>query len=325
MIGIPVLLLGLATLFLYPATSRAGTSYEEDLKQLADGVTEGAAKAKKHRLAFLDFTDSKGSPTPIGQFLAEELATQVMVSGEMTVIDRTLTNSTLKKMRVDQVDSAHAKALRRAAKAIRADVLVGGVITETPEGLQVTVRLINPSDAQPIGATRGMLPKAGPLNSFFKKEEAPQPILKVENPLETPPPAGVGTHRNEYYELVVRSIERQTVRAKMDLTVENVSRRDMKLLCHLQDTVLTDEHGTTWHQGIEDNREGLCARGLELSPRRKERAVLMFTGSPETAATQFTLHFRERLPRRDASFTIEGLKAGSSSETPQTITPYDNR
>jgi TolB-like protein len=319
MIGLLLLLVGFVTSFSHPTTSWAGANYEESLKQLADGVTEGAVKAKKQRLAFLDFTDSKGEPTPIGQFLAEELGTQIMVAGELTVVDRTLTYSTLKKLHVDHVDSAHAETVRRAAKAIPADVFVGGMIIETPEGLQITVRLINPSKAQTIGATRGMLPKAGPLNAFLKQEETPQPIVKIESPQEAPLPVGLGTHRNEYYEIIVGSIELQTSRAKVDLTVENLSQRDLKLLCHLQETLLKDEHGTAWHQGVEDNREGLCIRGVELSPHRKERAVLTFTGSPETAATQFTLHFREKLPRRDSSFIIDGLKVGSSSKPAQTI------
>jgi hypothetical protein len=120
--------------------------------------------------------------------------------------------------------------------------------------------------------------------------------------------------------MAVTSIDRQTSRTKLDLTVENLSRRDLKLLCHLQDTRLIDEHGTVWHQSVEDNREGLCTRGVELSPHRKERAVLTFTGSAEPAATQFTLHFREKLPRRDASFVIDGLKVVSPAE-PVPTTP----
>jgi hypothetical protein len=76
-------LIVLVSPFPSPASSWAAASYEESLKQLAEGVTEGAAKSKKQRLAVLDFTDSHGHQTPIGQFLAEELGTQVMVAGEL--------------------------------------------------------------------------------------------------------------------------------------------------------------------------------------------------------------------------------------------------
>lgn len=305
-----ILLFALLSPFLFPVSSWAGASYEETLKQLADAITEQATKAKKQRLAILDFTDSQGQPTVVGQFLAEELGTQLMLAGELTVVDRTLINSTLKKLHVDQIDSDHAKAVQRAAKAIRADAFVSGVSIETPDGLQVTTKLISPSNGQPIGAARATLPKTGPLNSFFKKEESPQPEVTAENLHEPAPPIGLGTHRNESYEFVVESIAKQNDRVKLDVTVENHSLRDLKLLCQLQETLLKDEHGTTWHQAVEDNREGLCTRGLELSPRRKRRAVLIFTTSTEGPATQFTLHFYEKLPRRDASFTIGGLTLG---------------
>lgn len=292
----------------FSAPSWAAASYEDSLKQLAEGVTEKAVKAKKQRLAVLDFTDAQGKQTPVGRFLAEELGTQIMVAGELTTVDHTLLYSTLKKMQLDHIDPSHANAVRRAAKAIRADVFVSGTYTETPEGLQVTVRLITPKHAHSISATRATFPKTDPLRTFFKKEEPPPGVLQVEKPKEPTPPPGLGTHRNDAYEFIVTSIERLNNRVRLDATITNHSLRDLKLLCHLQNTVLKDDHGDVWHQTIKENREGLCTRGIELSPHRKQRAIFLFTQPSETAASEFTLSFHEQLPRHDASFTIDGLK-----------------
>jgi hypothetical protein len=77
--------------------------------------------------------------------------------------------------------------------------------------------------------------------------------------------------------------------------------------------MLKDDHGATWHQSVEENREGLCTRGLELSPREKERTVLTFTAPPDASISQFTLHYHEKSPRRDAAFTIDGLKVEPSA------------
>lgn len=309
-IGLLILLAWSLSPFPAPPLSWAGGSYEDNLKQLADAIIEGATKAKKRRLAILDFTDSQGQPTTVGPFLAEELGTQLMLTGDLTVVDRTLTASTLKKLQVERLDAAHAKAVQRVAKAIRADAFVSGVSIETPDGLQITTKLINSSNGNPIGAARATLPKTGPLNSFLKREEAPQPVGLTETPQEPALPVGLGTHRNEYYEFIVMSADKQGRRVKLDVTIDSHASRDMKLLCQLQETVLKDEQGSTWHQTVEDNREGLCTRGLELSPGRKRRAVLVFTAPEEGSATQFTLHFYEALPRRSASFAISGLTIG---------------
>ncbi|MDP3090839.1 MAG: FlgO family outer membrane protein [Nitrospira sp.] len=295
----------------------AAGNYEESLKLLADGVIAESLKAKKERLAIIDFTDAKGAVTPIGQFLAEELGTQLLVAGELKVVEHKLVSSTLKKRHITQIEATSPKALKGAAKAIRTDVFVTGSYLDAPEGILVTVKLMNPSNAQAIGAARGMIPKAGPLGEMVKEFNKP-PAVKVEPPKGPTTPEGLGFHRNEFYELVVRALSRQDNRIRMDLTIENRSPRDVKLLCLLQNTVLRDDQGGQWSQSVEGNREGLCTRGIELSPREKDRAVLTFVAPADsTAVSQFTFSFHEKSPRRDATFTIEGL-AVETSPTPVT-------
>lgn len=296
-----------------PTAARSAGNYEESLKQLAEGVTGEAFKARKHRLAVMDFTDAKGHTTPIGQFLADELGTQILVAGELTVVERTLVHSTLKKFHVSQVDPAHAKAVRRAAKAMRADVFLRGSYLDSADGVLVTVKLISPLNAQVVGAVRGTLPKAGPLGELLK-EAAKPPVVALEGPKDPPPPpAGLGFHRNEFYELIVQSAERHDHRLTLVFTVENRSPRDIKVLCLLQGTLLKDDQGAVWLQGVEDNRDGLCTRGLELSSREKDRAALTFTAPSDAEVSQFTFHYHEKSPRRDASFSIDGLKVESGS------------
>ena len=102
------ILFAMATLWTLQA--HAASPYEDSLRLLAEGVIADVAKAKRGRLAVVDFTDAKGIVTPIGQFLAEELRTQILVIGEIKVIDRTLVDSTLKKFHVTLIepDQAHA-------------------------------------------------------------------------------------------------------------------------------------------------------------------------------------------------------------------------
>lgn len=299
----------------------AGT-YEETLKALAEGVIAESLKAKKERLAIVDFTDSKGVVTPIGQFLAEELGTQLLVAGDVQVVEHKLVSSTLKKRHITLIDSTSPKILKSMAKAIRADVFVVGSYIDSPDGILVTAKLLSPSNAQAIGAARGTLPKIGPLAEMVKDANAP-PVVKAEPPKGPVTPEGLGFHRNEYYELVVRTMSRQDNQIRMDLTIENRSPRDVKLLCLLQDTLLKDERGGQWLQSVEGNRESLCTRGMELSPREKDRAVLTFSApADQPAASQFTFAFHEKSPRRDAAFVIEGLTIEPSTVAPTTtVTP----
>lgn len=306
-------LLAITTVWALPA--HAASPYEESLKQLAEGVVADAVKAKRGRLAVLDFTDAKGIVSPIGQFLAEELSTQILVAGELKVIDRKLAAATLKKLNVTQLEPAQAKAVKRAAKAMRADVFVTGSYLESPDGFRVTVKLLSPNTLQSLGATRSTIPKTGPLADLIKEANKP-PVVKVDRSAQAAPPPGLGFHLNEYYQLVVTALYRRDKHVIADLTIENTSSRDIKVLCLLQDTVLEDDHGAPWKLEVEDNREGLCTRAIELSPREKDRAVLTFSAPTDASGSQFTFRYHEKAPRLDAQFSIEGLKVDSAGTPP---------
>jgi TolB-like protein len=306
-------ILAVAALWALPAY--AALSYEESLKQLAEGVIADAVKAKRERLAVLDFTDAKGTVTPIGQFLAEELGTQILVAGELKVVDRTMVDSTLKKFHVTQLEPAQAKAVKRAAKAMRADVFVTGSYLESTDDFRVTVKLLSPGTVQSLGATRGTVPKTGPLAELIKEANKP-PVLKVDISAKSAPPPGLGSHSNEYYQLVVTALHRRDKQVTADLTIENTSSRDVKVLCLLQNTVLEDDHGAQWKLEVEDNREGLCMRGIELSPREKDRAVLTFSAPTDANGSKFIFRYHEKAPRRDALFSIKDLKAESAGVPP---------
>jgi|CXWL01.1.fsa_nt_gi TolB-like protein len=295
--------------------AHAASPYEDSLRLLAEGVIADVAKAKRGRLAVMDFTDAKGIVTPIGQFIAEELGTQILVTGEFKVVDRALVVSTLKKFHITKLEPAQAKAVTRAAKAVRADVFVTGSYLESAGELRVTVKLLSPSTVQSLGATRGTLPKAGLLGDLIKEVNKP-PVVVIDPSAKNPPPPGLGFHRNEQYQLVVTALHQRDNQVTADLTVENISSRDLKVLCLLQNTLLEDNHGALWKLEAQDNREGLCARGLELAPHEKNLAVLTFSAPAGAQASHFTLRYHEKMPRPDARFSIEGLTAEPAGTSP---------
>ena len=311
-----IVILAVAALWALPAY--AASPYEESLKQLAEGVIADAVKAKRERLALVDFTDAKGRVTRIGKFLAEELGTQILVAGELKVVDHTVVGSTLKKFHIKQFEPAHAKTVQQVANAVHADTFVTGSYLDSPDGFRVTVKLVNPSTVQSLGATRGTLPKTGPLAELIKETNKP-PVVKVDLSAKPPPPPGLGFHSNEQYQLVVTALHKRNTQLSADLTIENKSSRNIKVLCLLQDTVLEDDHGTQWKLAVENNREGLCMRGIELSPRGKALTVLTFSAPTDATESRLTLHYHEKAPRRDARFSINGLTAESVGPPPATI------
>lgn len=316
----------LVLLALWHSPSQAASKYEDSVKELAEGVAAEAIKLKKSRLALLDFVDSSGEVTPIGQFLAEELATHLLVAGELKVVDRKLLLATMKKHHLSYLDTSQAKAAKKVAKALRADLYVTGTYLELPEGIQVTAKLIGPYTVYPVGASRTIVPKSGPLAALLKPATAPQPLPAVAAPESTAPV--LITHENEVYTVTVLGLSRQDNRIKVDLLFVNRTTHPAKLGCQLLDTYLVNEQGEQWKQDVAESREGLCTRGLELTPRRQQRATLSFLVGSQSPKGLVTLHYHETAPRPDRIITLEGLNVegpvsadSGASAKPDTAAP----
>ncbi len=293
------------------SSALAASKYEDSVKELAEGVAAEAIKMKKSRLAVLDFVDSKGDVTPIGQFLAEELATHLLVAGELKVVDHKLLAATMAKHQLTHLDTSQAKAAKKVAKALRADLFVTGAYLEIPEGVQVTAKLIGPYTVYPVGAARAIVPKAGPLAALLKQANAPKPTEAIAAPEPTAPV--LSAHENEWYHVSVVGISRQTDHIALDLLFVNRSSHPIKIGCQLRDTYLLDEQGGQWTQDIAQSREGLCARGMELHPRKHQQARLSFSVNTQPTKGLVTLHYHETSPRLDRIVTLDGLKLEAAS------------
>lgn len=299
----------LILLVFWHSASLAASKYEDSVKELAEGVAAEAIKMKKSRLALLDFVDSKGDVTPIGQFLAEELATHLLVAGELKVVDRRLLIATMEKHHLTHLDTSQAKAAKKVAKALRADLYVTGAYLEIPEGIQVTAKLIGPYTVYPVGASRTIVPKSGPLAALLKQPAAPATAAAAAPPETTPV---LNAHENEWYRMTILGMSRQDDLIGIDLLFANRTAHPVKIACQLLDTYLVDEQGEQWKQNVVQNREGLCTRGMELNARRQQRASLSFLAGKKPPTGPITLHYHETSPRVDRIITLDGLTIDSA-------------
>ncbi|MCC2639741.1 MAG: exported protein of unknown function [Nitrospira sp.] len=297
------------------ASAQAASKYEDSLKELAEGVAAEAIKMKKERLALLDFVDNKGDVTAIGRFLAEELATQLLVAGELKVVDHKLLAATMKKHHLTHLEASQAKAVKKVAKALRTDLFVTGTYLEIPEGVQVTAKLIGPYTVFPVGAARTVLPKAGPLAALLKQTNAPPPSASLESAAPEPTVPALNAHENEWYKVSVVDITRRDEQITLDLLFENRSSHPVKIGCQLMDTYLKDDQGRQWKQDVAQNREGLCTRGMELDPTKQQRASLSFPADDKPARGPVSLHYHETSPRPDRVVTLDGLNLDAPPAT----------
>ena len=222
------------------------------------------------------------------------------------MVDHKLLAATMAKHQLTHLGTSQAKAAKKVAKALRADLFVTGAYLEIPEGVQVTAKLIGPYTVYPVGAARAIVPKAGPLATLLKQANAPKPPVAIAASEPTGP--ALSAHENEWYKVTVVGISREDDRVALDLLFVSRSAHPVKIGCQLRDTYLLDEHGEQWPQDIAQSREGLCTRGMELHPRKPQPARLSFSAIKKPTNGLVTLHYHETSPRPDRIVSLDGLK-----------------
>lgn len=165
---------------LFPASAE---DFEQGIKDLAGSVLAEAKKHKKRSLGVMDFTDLAGTVVPLGQFVAEELATSLAMAGEVQVVDRSRINRLLKEQGIAGLGALDPASARKIGLSAGVEVLVTGSVVESGNNVRVTAKLIATSSARLVAAAKATMPRPGALPG-----PAPQPAPPTEKQKVSPPP-----------------------------------------------------------------------------------------------------------------------------------------
>jgi TolB-like protein len=289
-----------------PIGAKEGKAYEEGIRELSESIVTDVVKEKHPSVAVMDFTDLNGKVTALGRFVAEELSSSLVITGEVQVVDRTQFGHVLEKEGVSHGSAIESGNLKKLGVAANVHGIVTGTVTDMGGAVRVTAKVLSTDNGRVITTARTSLTKTGPIAEFTKPEPK-QPTAKVEKPKESTGPQ-LPSYAGDMYRLTITGTSRSAKLLTLDLLVENTSPRDLRIACKLMDTYLKDEAGAEWRQDADHNREGICIRGLKLMASTKQRATITFMPRTDADGKVFALHFHETEPRRDVLYTISGIK-----------------
>jgi TolB-like protein len=312
----PILLL-VPTLAL--AAGKDGKGYEEGIRDLSDNIVTEVAKEKHPSIAVVDFTDLKGNVTSLGRFVADELSSSLVLSGEVQVVDRMQFNQVLDKQSIAHSAVTDPANLKKLGTAASVHGIVIGTVADMGGSVRVNAKVLSTDNGRVITTARTSLTKTGPVAEFLKPDPRP-PAPKVVEKRETGP--ALPTYAGDLYRVTVTGVSRTPKLMTLDLLIENTSPRDLRISCKLFDTLLKDEAGAEWRQDADHNREGICIRGLKLPASARQHASVTFLPRTDADGKVFTLHFHEAEPSRDKLYTISGIKTEPvSAPAPATPAP----
>ena len=158
------------------------------VRDLTDQVHE-RTQGRRLRVAVADFTDLEGSSVRIGQFMAEEMMTQLMKRGEIRVVERRFLAQVVEELRLNLPDRGLVDpgTSQRLGRMLGVDALAVGSITLLQRTLRVHVRLISTETGELLAGASTFIPFADEIAGAMEKVSGPAVWTAGAPPASSPP------------------------------------------------------------------------------------------------------------------------------------------
>ena len=285
-------------LFLCFTESFAASNLEEGVSQLAEQISKNMQEKQKQKIAIIDFSDLNGNVTALGQFMAEELTTQLFIiaPGKFEVVERRQLLKLEEELALGQIGFIEEKGIKKMGQVLGVDAIVTGSMTDLGNTVKVNARLIAVESAKVFAVAATDIPKTGMVADLIAKGvERSGPAAKAPaTPSATVQPAKqakvkqtadswkVDLNRDvgvfeESWNVTLQYVERKKDALIVGIGFRNITKKIMRgdLSSNYKETtiLLDDEVGNEFNlKGVE----GISTNTLNVNPGAKKIARFTF-------------------------------------------------
>jgi TolB-like protein len=145
------------------STTFAASNLEDGVSELAQQISKNMTETGKKKIAVVEFSDLNGNVRALGQFLAEELITELFLisPGQFEVVERRQLMKVLDEQKLTTSGLLDAKAMDSVGKILGIEAIATGSITDLGNNVKVNARMIGVDTAKVFAVARTSIPKIG--------------------------------------------------------------------------------------------------------------------------------------------------------------------
>ncbi len=205
----------------------------EDLEGALAGIVTSLSQQMKEsqiaKVAVVPFPDLNGYQSALGEFIAEELITQLFVQnpGQFAVVERRQLNKVLAEQKLSTSSVFEADNISKVGKILGVDAIVTGSIADLGTEVKINARAIAISTASVFAAAAAKAPKEGIAENLMM-QNAPLPqggAAAAVSPVQRPDAFFNNSFLRAGIAQVSRSSDSRRIMLALDL--ENLTTSDL--------------------------------------------------------------------------------------------------
>jgi TolB-like protein len=222
-------------LFALPAhaTEDLETGIQEMAKQLSAAMVSGKVK----KIAVVEFPDLNGYQSALGQFIAEEMITQLSIganAGQFDVVERRQLVRVLQEQELTDSSLFDAQSISKIGKILGIEAIVTGSIADLGTDIKVNARVISIETAKVFAAASAKIPKNDTVLGLMRQNagiargtvaEVAGGVKSVAKPMQR---TGV-SFQNGFLRIDITSliVSKDKKKATLSLMLQNIAPHDI--------------------------------------------------------------------------------------------------
>jgi TolB-like protein len=236
--------------FYTPAFLIAQVSLDEGINALTDQINKYMVEQKKTKIAIIPFPDiQKQKVYVLGNFIAEELTTNLFSTGKFKIVERSLLKQVLDELKLGQIGIMDANSAKELGKMTGVDAIIAGTITDLGSSIAINCRLIETQSGEVFAAAKTRIVKDKDLEKMIgegdevaEKNNGVNDLQKKQKNQKTPQSNNVIAND---FKFEVKQCVRSGNRITVELMITNIEKDDILFIGYME-TRMTDNYGNVF-------------------------------------------------------------------------------
>jgi curli biogenesis system outer membrane secretion channel CsgG len=166
-------LLSKLTIFIFvfssiPAVSQGQEDLDTAINNLTETISQLMAEKEKTKIAIIPFPNLSNEITKLGSYLAEELTTNLFISGKFKIVERSLLKQVLDELKLSQMGVVDPGSAKELGKMAGVDAIVAGTIADLGSYVAVNCRLIETETGEVFAAAKAKINKVENISKMME-------------------------------------------------------------------------------------------------------------------------------------------------------------
>lgn len=267
------------------AVSGAASNLDEGVGQLAGQISKSMQEKQAQKIAILDFSDLNGNVTALGQFMAEELTTQLFLvaPGKFEVVERRQLMKLEEELMLSQTGFIEEKGIKKMGQVFGVDAVVTGSITDLGNTIKINARLLGVETAKVFAVAATDIPKTGMVADLIRQvaskpqsskngQTAQSAEVQPQKADEKKDVASAYVWDDGSLKVTIESFKKSGKNINVAAIFENISDKALRVSIGGESHLL-DEDGGRWAFSGTDTAELRNSRDIQAGKRVKTKMV----------------------------------------------------